>query len=821
MKKVLSLVLVIAMVLSSMSFAFAAKFEDIADTDYAEAVDTLAALGVITGYEDGTFRPEKTVTRAEMAKMMVITLGYGDLVAGSKSNFADTQGHWADSYIALAAGKGIVVGTGAGKFDPDRTVSYNEAVTMLVRGLGYTDSCNELKGMTWPTNFKVKAAELGITKNVKLTNNGADRGGVAQLIKNALKSGLVTVDTDGNVTTIVDNYTKDGKNYSVVRPLLSRLAERKTIDKVTADYLDKDSKLYAGNIVDLAPYMYQEIEVYVNDDDEVVYVNDVKSDVLVGEFRRTANDDGSSKADDKINVRIDGKNKEYKLNSTTATSVYYNGVEISLSEAAMEAGTATVTSLHKAKATFVLNDKKEVTGIIAEKYTAASRIATVYNGKTKLEGYMLPLNDDDKPDYDKLTVRGAVTKLEDIKEDDVVVLFAGAGLVNAKTTEPEKLIIEVVRDVVEGKITETNSDGDFLINGKYYPASVYAPANLVEVGDQGKFFLDTKGAILDFEEGTESSPVDYAVVVEVLNGYKVGERVIAEPQIKLVNVKGEEITYDIKTSAKIKVNGVESNLLAANEMDVLTLLNTNNTVVKYSINSKNEITAITVVKAVAKSTNPTTTTDTTKASFVMANNVTVFNFDGEDVEVVDKAKLGDDVKVLAKETNKNGQIEMLFVRGLGASDTYAFITSAGTAINSDDVKVQKLTAYVNGAEKTYLTDKLDTVTKPAIDAFKIVKLNLDGDVVEGTTDVATVNGKATQLIANKTEVTRVSGNRVRIGADTWYTLASDVAVYVLDADEFDSVGSASSVYTGAKVAGYAFDEDNIDDKVIEILFIFE
>jgi hypothetical protein len=161
MKKVLSLVLVIAMVLSSFSFAFAANFEDV-EGDYEDAINTLVALGVVTGYEDGTFKPERVVTRAEMAKLIVEILGYGDLVAGSKSNFADTQGHWADPWIALAAGRGLVIGTGDGNFTPDRTVSYDEAITMIVRALGYSDNSNELAGMTWPTNFKVKARDSSL-----------------------------------------------------------------------------------------------------------------------------------------------------------------------------------------------------------------------------------------------------------------------------------------------------------------------------------------------------------------------------------------------------------------------------------------------------------------------------------------------------------------------------------------------------------------------------------------------------------------------------------------------------------------------------------
>lgn len=840
MKKVLSLVLVIAMVLSSMSFAFAGTFTDVdAANNYYKAIETLKALKVVDGYEDGTFKAEKAITRAEMAKLMVQLLGYGDLVTGSKSNFSDTQGHWADAWIALAAGRGIVVGTGDGKFTPDRTVSYDEAITMVVRGLGYTDNCNEMKG-TWPTNYKVKAAELKLTKDVKLATSGADRGGVAQLMYNALEAALVSVDTDGNVTKLFDTVnekTVDGKIVAVqvIRPLLSRLATKVNFEKVTPDYLDEDSKLYAGNIVDLAPYMYQDIDVYVNDDDEVVYVAKVHTDILTGEFRKTLDDDDKVKFEGKVNVRIDGKNKAYKLAGKVADDyaipVYYNGVQVVMTEQEMEVGredgdttkAKEIVDLHKAAATFVLNDDKEIVGIIADKYTAATRVTNEYNGKTKFEGYMLPTDDDDKVDYEKLTVKGAVDSLEDIEEDDVIVLYAGAGLVNSKSKEAEKLVIEVVRNTVEGKITETNKDGDFLIDGKYYAKSIYAASGVVEIGDEGIFFLDSKGAILDFEAGSESNPVDYAVVVEFWNGYAQGNGKEVKPEITVVNGKGEEVTYKVKSSAKIKVGGTEKPLLDSNGLLIQELVSTNNTVVKYSINSKNEITAMTLVKAVAK-TAPGTEQDTTKSTFVLAKNVMVFNQDGDDVKVVDSAKLGEKVKVLYKDTNKNGEINFLFVKGLGSSDTYAFITSAGTALNSDDVKVQKLTAYVGGEKRTYLTSAIDTVTKSAIDAYTIYKLDLDGDVVEGLTAVTKVNNKPTQLLANETEVTRVNGNRIRIGSgntEQWFTLSSEAAVYVLDSKEFDSVGAASSVYNGAKVAAYSFDEDNIDDNVIEILFVFE
>ncbi|MBP1926361.1 hypothetical protein J2Z76_002226 [Sedimentibacter acidaminivorans] len=810
MKKVLSLVLVLAMVLSSMSFAFASNLNDIVDNDYEDAINTLVGLGIVAGYEDGTFRPEKTITRAEMAKLMVITLGYGDLVAGSKSNFADTQGHWADAYIALAAGKGIVQGDGNGKFRPDAIVSYDEAITMLVRGLGYTDTCNELKNMTWPTNFKVKAAELKLTKDVTLSSTGADRGGVAQLINNALKTALVTVNTDGDVikaTTTATNSDDEVVTKYVL--LLSRLATSKTIAKVTPDYLDEDSKLYAGNIVDLAPYMYQEIEVYENDDDEVVYVNDVESDVKVGEFRNATDDLN------KVNVRIDGKNKLYTLKDSAETPVFYNGVEVIMSEKEMEIGredgdaskTKEIVDLHKAAATFVLNDDDEIVGIVADKYTEARRVGNEYNGRTKFEGFALPLDDDDEVDYTKLTVTGEVDKLEDIQEDDVIVLFAGAGEVSTDA-DTEKLTIEVVRNTVEGKITRTNSDDEFYIDGTYYAASVYADYTF-EVGEEGTYFLDQKGDLVDFEEDDADEPKDYAVITELLNGVISGTRTLADAEMSVVNAKGEEITYNFDEDAEITNSDDLIITEDADSIDINTDLKQYQ-VIKYTVNSKGDISKVTIVDDV--DTTEDDKTDITGKSYVLASNAVIFNLDGDDVEVVSADKLGDEVVILSTEDNKNGEIELMFVKGLGSSATYAYIVDKGTMWNDDDDEVQSLIAYVDGVEVFYEADELNVIGSNLVDTATITELELDGDIVTG--DVATHSAIVTD------NITKVKGDRFEANS-TWYTLADDVAVYILDDGEFDSVGDASSIYFDAEIAGFAFDEDNIEDNVIEVLFIFE
>ncbi|MPM41362.1 hypothetical protein SDC9_88017 [bioreactor metagenome] len=471
-----------------------------------------------------------------------------------------------------------------------------------------------------------------------------------------------------------------------------------------------------------------------------------------------------------------------------------------------------------------MNDDDEIVGIVATKYTEAARVNNEYNGRTKIEGFALPLDDDDKVDYDKLTVTGAVDSLEDIEEDDVIVLFAGAG---QKTTnaDTEKLVIQVVRDTVEGKITKTNSDGQFYINDKYYSKSQFADYPFV-VGEEGTYFLDHKGQLVDFEELDSNEPKDYAVITEVLNGSynTTAGRIALDAEITLVNNSGDEVTYKFDDKAKVGTEYVfdkrGTDLTVVNDDDDLKVnaaLDAND-VIKYSLNSKGKISKITMVKD-NPDTSPAAKTDITGKSYVFASNVVVFNLDGTDVEVVDVNDLGEKVFIITSKTNKNGEIEMLFVKGLGASDTYAFITSAGTAWNDDDVIVQSLTAYVKGVEVFYETEfdtkasNYDTVKVPShlIDKAKIVKLDLDGDTVTGAT---------TQSAIDAGKVTRVRDGRIELNG-VWYTLADDVAVYILDDGEFDVVGDASSVYYDAQVAVYAFDADNIADDVVEILFIFE
>ena len=94
-------------------------FEDAELHDNVAAIEAMAARGILTGYPDGTFRPERTLTRAEFCAMVTAALG---LPASGNNAFADTEGHWASGRIATAYAYGLAAGTGNGKFNPNGTV---------------------------------------------------------------------------------------------------------------------------------------------------------------------------------------------------------------------------------------------------------------------------------------------------------------------------------------------------------------------------------------------------------------------------------------------------------------------------------------------------------------------------------------------------------------------------------------------------------------------------------------------------------------------------------------------------------------------------
>jgi len=137
MKKVLAIVLVIALMLSTFVLtASAASFENLAEELYE--------LELFRGTEDG-FALDRAPTRAQALVMLLRLLGLEEAAQASEYDnpFEDMQGHWALSYVTFAYENGLTTGTAADRFSPDALASAQVYVTFVLRALGYNDQAGD------------------------------------------------------------------------------------------------------------------------------------------------------------------------------------------------------------------------------------------------------------------------------------------------------------------------------------------------------------------------------------------------------------------------------------------------------------------------------------------------------------------------------------------------------------------------------------------------------------------------------------------------------------------------------------------------------
>lgn len=147
----------------------ASSFPDVDENaEYAEAVEYLGQIGIMVGDNQGNFNPNKPVTRAEMATIICRMLGETENLPSSTAFTDVLAGHWANTYIGKAAELGIVNGYGGGKFGPSDTVTYEQALTMLVRALNLEENALEAGG--YPMGYISVAQEYGFTYQLSAKN---------------------------------------------------------------------------------------------------------------------------------------------------------------------------------------------------------------------------------------------------------------------------------------------------------------------------------------------------------------------------------------------------------------------------------------------------------------------------------------------------------------------------------------------------------------------------------------------------------------------------------------------------------------------------
>ncbi|MBR0600424.1 S-layer homology domain-containing protein [Sinanaerobacter chloroacetimidivorans] len=801
MRKVLSFVLVLSLVLGSFSMAFAATptsgLSDIAGITNEEAIQVNYDLGIVTGNPDGTFLPEKAVNRAEFAAMITRALAIPDsaLAGYTTTSFKDTTGYgWAVPYLAFCQSKGILLGDGAGNAMPGRTINTNEAVTIALRAIGYVANSSELVGV-WPSNYVTKAQELGLYDDVaKVTN--VDKANAAQIIYNTLTVQKVAVNSDGQTNSLWDNTAK-----TIPTTLLSSGLNCTSEKGVMGSDFGDDA------IINVQKYTGQYGTAYLNSDDEVVaFISDCTG--LVGTFKATA--------DWKDAFNTTDADVDYSNNTTTAGIDYFNNGELVTSSApTAAASTGTEYVLYADVSGKKINKIYSVMywEVTEDDLVTAADLKDIDDDQSFM-GVDFILDDDDEIDYNSFTLVG-VASLDDIKADNVVYVYGDSDGIRK---------IEVGTATVEGVVKDFKGETKaFKIGDKSYKNAkeilndLDNASNITddEVGDTVKAYIDARGYIYSFDNIDDSANEVAYVEAKATTGI--------DRQVRLTLADGSSKVFSAKDSA------------------TFALLN-EGTLISYGLNSKGEISNVsgTTTSGVAGSVTFSSVSVVkglaTTPNAVIASNVVVFTTDGIDdygVTTIDKVNKNKEMtgNVQALFNKDGNKIIALLVdeddAKASANDVYAVANDVYSTPNADGDKVQRAEGFANGASLNKLTDgtgyfvngglnpTYTSTTATFAGSIQLYKLELDAnDVITKTTPV-TDNGTDIDVVV-ATTLEDADGRNSVTDASDMYALASNVVVYEVNSDG-DYKVFTGSFKQGDVVQLYNIDADDNDEYDIVIL----
>ena len=841
LKKVLALVLAFACAFTM--FAGAA-FTDSADISQTEAVDMLTALGVIKGYEDGSFQPDATVTRAEMAKMIyVIRNGGSDEVSqyeGYKTPFTDVENvnHWAKGYIAYCYANGIIAGKSATKFDPDATVTGQEAAKMALVLLGYDPAKANLVGSAWGTNTINLATKKDLFADYGISiTGGCDRQFAAQLLYNTLWACTVRWSNDsGSYEDVVETVNSgDG----VTAKLLNVTVAKKYmgLEEVTGTYqgnnkintgLKDNESMVSGQTITFVPdngndwvgeavkVLYKESKDGVTglDKKDTVYGMTLTTDTSV--VKATLGDIGDR---DGAKIKVDGT--KYDVYST-GMDVYVNFV----SQGAKQNSSTFTTNYKKDSADsvkFILNDNGKVIAAYIE-HPVFTKVTGLTSEKISLAGIgTLDINDNMELD-------------SNVAKNDIVALTT---LYNANPADDDAYNVITKAEVVSGvKVTNMKNSGkEIMIDGAY-----------AKNADYNKGTMDSDYVI------AASIQLDATYDFVMYNGYWVAAKEVeaASKDIALVTGKGTDGLTD-----RVKVlfpDGTESTYeYDDNDGDYEALTNIHvGDIYSYSMVGSNKIQLTNGTKAgtsddlvgltyadvakggAAKVYNADNKTLSVNGStFVTANEAVAF------VKVSGKyyAYTSDAIKTIENTDvtganvqyflNKDSEVVAFYLEASkkpGASTSsakYGYVVDDVQSSSIDGTEYREVSVW-NGTE--VVTLKVETTSLPSVQKGSFIQYTIGADGKTDKSDIkllTTGNVAAVQSYSESRNLLTLYKNASNTAAGVnAYKLASDCAVIGVNTKDNASAEGYDAI-TEALVSGTVATENvvyvlNTDDEIVAV-----
>ncbi len=609
----IAVVMIMTHLLSIVSFADFSDVTE--DNSYRQAIITLSKLGVINGYEESdktfTFRPEGAITRAEFTKMLVTALGRGNHTT-EPTEFSDVAGHWARFNIKTAYDMGIINGFDDGTFRPDEQVTYEQALKMMVCTLGYIDFAEGKGG--WPDGYTSQAGELGLTKGVTNQKNSeaALRQVIAQVVYNALEVHKmekgVTGDYEQTTKTILNN---DLKVYKVKGTLVG--VEEIQTEECNSNLLDYqmavkedgtehiiDVRNYTDlSIVALQQYVGKQVTVYYsqprsNDDKSLVVfdADSVKNTTYEISYEDIVSYDGS-----KLKYYPKNAVRTSTIDTNLANmTIVYNGETLNTTDTypvkGIEATSVTNITGKAAVATEILNPSSTnfIYGDVT--FTDSGSDGTIdmatINDYRWMVAYKTVNSTDYKVQNSLVTTDSLILDPDGInqkvyvekngKEVQPTAISSGDVLTYTKSFDETVKRVYVSKETVTGEVNSLSTD-EITIAGKEYNLDkncvqyMKNKGNTVNVGSNVTMYLDKMGTVVYGTVKQDAAiPYGYIAHVEYDGGEDATYVKAFYPTLsstKLSNMK-------LSASAKIDGKKISNANEALSLLDVSAATNENN-----------------------------------------------------------------------------------------------------------------------------------------------------------------------------------------------------------------------------------------------------
>lgn len=718
-KKITALVLCFVMVLSISSMAQSFTDVPLDGTEAYNAINVLSELGVISGMGDGTFSPYTYLTRAQFAKIAVCIMGKTNEAVAKTAAFTDVKASdWYSGYVNVVANDGIITGYPDGSFGANDALTYAQAITIVVRLLGY-DAADV--GHKWPQGYIDKAEVLNLTEGMYFSNNDfINRETAAKLVYRALFT-----DIKGTKNALITKMDKNVYEDAII------LATNKENASLLANEVqsDKGTFNFSTEAFDMAGFVGCEGTLVVNDESEVIAFvakDDLtKTEYTVSAVYREGNSD---------NVSVITENGGTVLINSKAT-VYMEGSAYTAEKLTEGLNAGSTITLFK--------ENGSLKYAFVEAYKNQGPVTVLSNSNVKT------LFDIAAPENVKVIRKGISATWNDIETYDV--------LYYSEKTNTVYAYCDRVTGMYEEAYPMKANVSKVTVSGVEYSLSSMAAVNKLneskgafEIGDRVTLLFGENGDVVDAVSLTAADFSMYGVVLS--SGSELSDdadtKGRTEYYVNIMHTDGREVKYTVEDDEY------------ADKAGQLCIVDFENSYTVLQFPAKANVTGY-----VNKSTN-------TLGKYKLASDLSVLELiDGNETQAtVAPLKLGDiDSVTLSKNDvlhvvyNAKGEITVLYLNDVtGNSGIYGIVVADPGSQDGKPIKSGTYTVLSRGSKYSY-NATLTSIRK--------------GDCVEYTKGVSETSIIKLTQIATGNKIESCVDNVIVINSKS-YTLADNATVYM-------------------------------------------